>query len=185
IANEIKLRKRLAKGNAICHSTIMFRNEGENYYREKFIYSQDYDFYLMLLSEGERLINIQDILTKYRITPNAISWNEGKDVKQKLFALKARDFYHQRVQCGKDLYNEFNPNEILNLDLENSTDKVVLFSKVRFSFRRNNFKETREICRRYFRCYGYLNMILLYYLSTSLGKSVVNFIRKMKSITAT
>lgn len=180
ITNELKLRKRLAKGNVIYHSSMMFRNEKGNYYREKFIYSQDYDFYLMLLSKGKRLINIPNVLTKYRISSNAISWNETESVKQMLFALKARDFYHQRLRNGKDLYDEFDPNEILGLDVEKSEDKEVLYLAMRSRFRADNFKKVREICKRYFTQYGYLNKVLIYYIASFLGKRAIGFIRKMK-----
>ena len=112
ITNEGKLKKILKKCNAICHSTIMFKNEKNNFYREKFYYSQDYDFYLKMLSEGKRLLNIPDVLIKYRITPEAIS--SLQRTKQKLFAEKAKEFYLQRLKTGKDKYESFNPNDILS-----------------------------------------------------------------------
>jgi len=180
LANELKLRKRLAKGNMIYHSTIMFRNEKGNYYREKFVYSQDYDFYLTMLSKGKRLINIPDILIKYRVTTNAISCNESESTMQMLFALRARDFYHQRLRNGKDLYDEFDPNEILGLNVEKSEDKKVLYLAMRSRFRADNFKKVKEICKRYFTQYGYLNKVLVYYIASFLGKRAIGFIRKMK-----
>jgi hypothetical protein len=155
----------------------MFRNEGNNFYREKFYYSQDYDFYLEMLSEGKRLVNISDLLIKYRINPEAVSFSQR--AKQTLFAEKAKEFYHQRLKYGKDEYDKFNPNEILDIDVEKSTDKIVLEAEIKANFKLNDFKKVKKFCKKYFRCYGVFNKYIIYYVLSFTGRWIVNLIRKI------
>jgi glycosyltransferase involved in cell wall biosynthesis len=176
LTDPLILKKELYKNNCIYHPTIMFRNEGF-LYREKFVYAQDYDFYLLLLSKNKNLSNIAEPLNKYRINDGAISWaNKGK---QKLFSLKAREFYHQRLKYGKDEYDKFNPNEILDIDVENTDNKVILESEIKASFKLNNFERVRIFCRKYFKNYGFLNKWLKYYLASFLGRRMVNILRRI------
>ena len=175
ITNPIKVKKRLEQENCIYHPTILFRNEANNFYREHFVYSQDYDFYLMLLSNGKILINIQDVLIKYRINPNAISLTMTS--KQKYFALKANEFYHQRLKYGTDEYDKFDPNDILSIDVENSIDKFALMSEIKAKFKLNEFEEVRLFCIKYFSQCGFLNAVVIYYLLSYTGKRFVNIIR--------
>lgn len=110
----------LPRRNCIAHSSIMFRNNAF-FYREKFVYSHDYDFYLILLSKGLNLENLEDRLVKYRTTSGNITFS--KKNKQDLFAKTAKDFYNQRLKLGKDDYDLFEPSKILtikDLDPESS-----------------------------------------------------------------
>ncbi|MDL1964019.1 MAG: glycosyltransferase [Deltaproteobacteria bacterium] len=117
-----KVKKRLRKGNCIIHSSIMFRNHGFTY-RDKFRYSQDYDFYLNLLTKGLKLDNLEEKLIEYRTVPsNTCTLKKNKQV---LFAKKARTFYRQRIKTGKDKYGEFDPLEILGME-GNDPKKVFL-----------------------------------------------------------
>jgi glycosyltransferase involved in cell wall biosynthesis len=177
ITDEKILREKLIEKNQIYHPSIMFRNSGKYFYREKFLYSQDYDFFLLLLSEGKRILNIPDILIQYRINPQGVSWN--KNSKQKLFALQANRFYKQRLKFGKDKYNKFNPKDILKIDVNDLTDITILDSEIKGNFKMNNFKTVRHLSHKYFQNYGYLNTIMIYYVSSFLGKRIVNFIRKI------
>lgn len=172
-----KVAAKLPKENCLYHSSVMFRNYNSYYYREKFSYSQDYDLYLRILSDGKKIANIKEPLIKYRINSGAISWTKG--AQQRLFAEKAKEFYFQRLKYGRDEYDNFDPNEILNIDVEKSNDKIVLESEIKISFKLNNFTRTRKFCLKYFKHYGYLNKILLYYLLSFTGKSFINLIRKV------
>ncbi len=176
VSQPSQISKILPQQNCIYHPTIMFRNE-KHLYREKFFYTQDYDFYLLLLSEGKQLANIGEPLIKYRINEDAISWT--KRSKQKMFKAKAREFYKQRVGFNKDEYEDFLPEEILNIDVEKSTDKLVLGDEVRGSFKINDFERTKQFSKKYFKNHGFLNKITLYYLASFTGKSFSNFLVKI------
>ncbi|MDD5606820.1 MAG: glycosyltransferase [Candidatus Pacebacteria bacterium] len=177
IADPNKIALELPKNNCIYHSSIMYRNNGQYLYREKFPYSQDYDLYLRILSDGEQIASLEEPLIKYRINSGAISWT--KRAQQMMFAEKARDFYFQRLRYGKDEYDNFDPNEILNIDVEKSTNEAILEAEIKASFRINNFKKTRELCKKYFKYHGYLNKALLYYLLSFFNKSFINLVRRV------
>lgn len=107
-----EIAETLPSGNCIYHPSIMFRNEGYQY-REKFIFSQDYDFYLTLLSIGKKLSNLETHLVKYRVNSSSISNKKG--YLQQLFANQAKLFYQQRNSSfdNKDDYDNFDPNSLL------------------------------------------------------------------------
>lgn len=166
------IKKELLDHNCLYHPTIMFKNEGF-LYREKFIYAQDYDLYLVLISSGKELANIFEPLVKYRMSPNAISWSMKP--KQKYFELKAREFYIQRLRHGMDEYEQFDPHD-LNL---NPNDEIFLKSEIKAKFKVNEFKEVRMLSTKYFSLHGFFNSIFVYYVLSFTSKNFVNFIRKI------
>ena len=174
----LKIKKILPEKNCMYNPTVMFRNDKNTFYKDKFKYAQDYDLWLRLLNDGKLLHNLPNPLIKYRINPNGIS--QTKRGKQRLFTEKAREFYQQRVKCGKDKYDEFNPNEILDIDVEKTINKVVLKQEVFASFSKNDFRRARKFCKKYFKNYGYDNRILIHYILTFTNKRFVNFLRFFK-----
>jgi len=108
--NPEKLEKILKRHNHILHSSIMFRNQNI-FYREKFYFSQDYDLYLRLLSNGKKITNLAQTLIQYRCHRSSLSFKDCQ--KQKKFALLARKFYNQRLKSGRDEYDSFDPQTIL------------------------------------------------------------------------
>jgi len=97
------VKKKLPVYNCINHSTIMFSNTGRARYREKFKYSQDYDFYLNLLTENLVLGNIADVLLKERIIPSSITYLKKEE--QEYFKNLAKKFYFERIKFGRDSYD--------------------------------------------------------------------------------
>lgn len=182
ICNERKLLKRLMLKNAIIHSTTMFRNQKGLKYREKFVYSQDYDFYLYLVSKGFRLTNIKDYVLKYRIKRKSALVDTI--AKQKLFSIKANKFYHERLKFGKDSYRKFNPNRILLINVEKSKNKVVMESVIKASFILDDFQRTKKVCKNYFKFHGFSKKILIYYIFSFFGKNFKNKIAKYSPMSA-
>ena len=99
------------------------------------------------------MTNLKEPLIKYRITPNSVS--QSKRGKQELFAHKAREFYQQRIKYGRDEYTQFNLEEILNIDVERTINKIILESEIKSSFKINNFSRTRKLTKKYFHNFGY------------------------------
>ncbi len=97
------IRKKMPSYNCINHSAIMFRNRGVAEYREKFKCSQDYDFYLNLLSKKYVLGNIPEVIVKERMISSSITYSR-KD-EQEFFRDKARQFYYERIRSGSDSYD--------------------------------------------------------------------------------
>ena len=124
-----KVQKKLPKNNCIIHPAIMFRNDNNTFYREKFRYAQDYDLYLCLLTKGQKIMNLSEILLKYRYNTNTMTFSSRG--KQAMFAEKARTFYMQRVNGNKDEYDTFNPKEIMESDTNINPEKNISESKLK------------------------------------------------------
>lgn len=177
VIQEKKLKKKILKKNCIRHSTIFFKNEGEFFYRDKFLYSQDYDFYLRLICGEKRILNIPERLVKYRINPWAITYSNK--AKQRLFAVKALDFYFQKIKYGKDDYRKFNQNDIISLDIETSIDPKVLQELIINNLLFGDFHHVRKYCKKYFRRYGTFNKMLIYFMLSYSNIKILNLIRKI------
>ncbi|MCF7866683.1 glycosyltransferase [Candidatus Woesearchaeota archaeon] len=98
------LKNELLKDNCIIHPTIIFRNDGKTFYREKFTTSQDYDLYLRLLSRNKILAHLNEPVIKYDIS----SGNDrlSKKLKQKTYTLLAKQFFKERLKNYKDTYEK-------------------------------------------------------------------------------
>jgi glycosyltransferase involved in cell wall biosynthesis len=180
ITDAIKVGERLVQRNCIYHSTVMYRAT-EIRYRQKFPLSQDYDFYLQLLTAGKRLTNIPDQLIQYRIFSSAASWTNA--AKQRLFAQKAREFYLQSKAGSEGGYDQFDPDSILKLDLTNSNDKLVLETEIEALFKLSEFGKMRKVCRKYFSLYGIRNSFFAMYLLSLGGRGIVDLVRRnMKKV---
>lgn len=103
----------IVKENPFCHPSILFRNEGY-IYRAKMYYTEEYDLYLRLFSDGKKLVHRKDFLFKYRILETSLSRN-NKALIQALFKEKAISFYNERLEKGNDSYDNFNPNDYLKI----------------------------------------------------------------------
>ena len=180
-ANPKKIQKKLPYKNCFCHSTVMYRNANKNkiLYRNKFEYSQDYDLYLRLLSDGKQMTNLKHVLAQYRINPNGISLRERG--KQKLFAQKAKQFYRERVEYGEDSYDEFDPNDILGLDTKKSFQKIILEEEITSSFKLGEYKALRKIYKTYSKLHGFKPKLFIYYWSTFIPKPLINMFKKFLS----
>jgi glycosyltransferase involved in cell wall biosynthesis len=128
-SNPYYVMKKLPSYNCINHSTIMFKNNGEASYRPKFKYSQDYDFYLNLLSKKYLLGNIPQVLLKERMTPYSITYAQKN--QQDYFKNKAQQFYFERLNLGGDSYNSTDLQD-LSVDAEMIKNKNSGPEKVSF-----------------------------------------------------
>ncbi|MDO8537689.1 MAG: ATP-grasp fold amidoligase family protein [archaeon] len=154
ICSQKELARILPKKNRLFHSSIMFRNKFIRY-RDKFVYAQDYDFYLNLLYCDKKIVCLPDVLIKYRTNQNNIT--SKKYVKQMLFVEKAKEFYKQRVKNGYDRYADFNPNEILDINVEDNSNSNILKFKIKEKFKQGNYSEMRKLCNIYFKQNGYFD----------------------------
>lgn len=108
------------------HPVIMFRKDQNIQYREKFLYCEDYDLYLNLITQGKKLANINEKLLHYRILDSSIS-RKGDNFVKKLMVEKALYFYKLRKENGKDLYETFNNEEVLeinNFEFKNKMEEL-------------------------------------------------------------
>jgi glycosyltransferase involved in cell wall biosynthesis len=169
----------LPRRNEITHSTIVFRRDPTLRYREKMLFTEDYDLYLRLLSRGARLANLPLPLLRYRRHAGSVSLRHA--VHQRLFCEQAREFHRQRQRDGRDAYDAFDPRTILALDPAASTDELVLRTQAIAAFALDAYPETRAHLRRYFRHQGIARrpLLLAYYAAASLPAGLVPGIKRL------
>lgn len=170
-----QIRTLMPHQNVIYHPTILFRNLPNIRYREKFVYAQDYDLYLNLLTKNDRLTNLNQYLLKYRITSQALSFR--KMASQQLFSLKAQQFFQQRTQSGTDEYERFDPKELLN---PSPNESISLLSSIKCSYRFYQLGACRKHCLNYLFHYGLNREIAAYFLKTLLGSTIIRYQRRLK-----
>ena len=158
---EALIRERLPKGNVFIHSSILFRNHQDIRYRDKFVYAQDYDLYLRLLSSGARLTNMSAPLVRYRVTPDSIS--ATKLAEQYAFAEQARLFFRQRQAASHDKYADFKSEECLSGVLASSSPGLIR-ERIHAALRAAEFGKAREEMRDLFRRHGIVNRLPLRYV---------------------
>lgn len=167
ITNTKKIKDILPKNPCFYHPTIMFRNEKGVKYRDKIYYAHDRDFYLNLLSRGKKITNIPNILVKYRIHSKQLS--ALKRGQQYLFSEKVKEFYQQRQKYGKDDYDPFDPNEILNFDIKKGDNPSLLKVEIQVNFVSGNYKKAIKFSKKYINLYGGLNKVGIYFILSLLG----------------
>ena len=171
--NYKKIKKKLLKNNCIIHPLIMFRNEGV-LYREKFKMSEDYDFYLRLLSDGKKITNLPDFLLKYRIDGSSLM---STTEDQQFYFQKAREFYLQRLNSKKDDYSKLEIPSILGKKKMPNFNKKKLKTKILVEFQDNQMKFVRKNIRLFIRDYGFDQRLFFYYLLSFLPYSLTKFIK--------
>ncbi len=131
------IRKKMLKNISLFHPVIMFRNIPEIHYREKMLYCEDYDLYFRLMLGNYKFANIKRSLLKYRILDNSISRKDNKFIKW-LFVEKSRQFFREQKKTGTDSYDQFEPENFLNILVSDFVSKKVdlLFAaKTAFKFK--------------------------------------------------
>ena len=152
----------------------MFRNTKEFSYREKFLCSEDYDLYLMMLTKHKKLQNLPFFLLKYRITKNSFV---STMPHQLFYFKKAKEFYLQRKKYGKDDYENLKSpkkhSEEINFGKLNS--RIEIFIK----FQDNQMEMVRKEIRNYFRKYDLDKSFIIYYLLSFFPWGFIRFLIKI------
>lgn len=176
------IRKNILKFNCINHSTIMFRNEGVAGYRAKFKYSQDYDLYLNLLSKDILFGNISDVLLEERILPDSITYKKRDE--QNYYEDMAREFYFERLNTGKDSYDELKEAKTVPgsgyISPADSDDLFFNRQKAYYLFYSGRLRKARELSGRFLR--KRFDWKMFYYFIFSYLPVVVRQIARAKGL---
>lgn len=176
------IRKSILKFNCINHSTIMFRNEGVAGYRAKFKYSQDYDFYLNLLSKSILFGNILDILLEERLLPGSITYKKRNE--QNYYESIAREFYFERLSTGKDSYDKLKEADATSIPKHiNPVESDNLFfnrQKAYYLFYSGRLKKARELSGEFLR--KRFDWKMFYYFIFSYFPLVARWIARAKGL---
>lgn len=174
-----ELKRNILKNNLFYHSSIMFRNE-KVFYREKMIYTEDYDLILRLFSEGKKIVNIPDTLISYRQTNHSLSKTKNRLV-QWLFIYKAREFYRENLDNGKDSYDAFNPQSFINIeDIDFPINKNDLLYAMKICFYRKDADQLKFLVKKYRNNYPISIKYLLYFLFSK-NQYIFTFLYKIYS----
>jgi len=149
------IQKQITHFCPVWNGSVMFLNDKNTFYRNKFIYASDYDLWLRLVLQEKKMVNMPMVLTYYRNNYNSISYQHK--TKQKLFSLKAKEFYYQMLKTQKDDYDSFNPDSVLNYNLEESSLKFILRLEIFASFFTLNKNKLKKLCLQYFKHHGFFN----------------------------
>ncbi len=140
-------------GNQLAHSSIFFRRQEilqMGGYNEDIEFAQDYDLYCRLIKKY-KINNIPEVLVKYRVHKNSISFNKIKRAKQAKYAQEIN--YNLVKQIIKNLtrqdHDKFYKTFVLNRDIKVGFKDLFLFLKNNrkiFSYflRRNLFNDKEE-----------------------------------------
>jgi len=123
ISSDNDIKKNMLRKIAMYHPALLFRNDKKIRYREKMYYCEDYDLYFQMITEKYAFGNINESLLKYRVLDASMSRKQDKVIKN-LFINKAKEFFKERLETGQDSYDNFDPNEYLNIYTKPSKDLV-------------------------------------------------------------
>lgn len=105
ISNDYLISKFINYLNPFIHSSLMIRKDVLNDiggYREKFLYSQDYDLVLRI-NDVSRVVNLPENLISWRVSEGSITMQ--KNIRQRVFADMAKKFASERQLNGRDSYD--------------------------------------------------------------------------------
>jgi len=141
------VEEKMMSYNCIDHSTIMFRRADRIIYRKKFKCSQDYDFYLNLLSDNYVLANISEVLLKERLLSSSITYFRRNE--QEYYRSLASKFYGQRRKSGIDDYDlmeEYNQSDKNHKEISSGDGSLFLKKqKIYYFLYSGKLKKSRSL----------------------------------------
>lgn len=171
-----KINERLPYKSLIHHPTVMFRNE-HLFYRDKFFYAQDRDFWLRFLSNNKKMEVVPKPLIKWRVNEKSVSIQ--KAFMQKFFVDKSIEFYFQRLNLSFDSYENFDPRKELKKFKQSEIKQFNNKAKLVFYFKENirGGNQFRKRLIHYWKEYKYSSwkISILYYLMSYMPKNIIKF----------
>ncbi|VVB77912.1 Glycosyltransferase AglG [uncultured archaeon] len=141
------IAKKLPYKSMVHHPTVMFRNKGKIYYREKAIYCEDRDLWLRFLTDNKKMIVLPNILINYRIHGNSICTNNNN--KQMIAINEIIKWYFERKKYGREIsYQKFDPTSLINKYSEKS-EQISDSIKLKFLYKSKKNKEFRSELRKF------------------------------------
>ena len=170
--NYRKIGEKMKDYNCMIHPSVMHRNTGEFFYREKFIISDDYDFLLRILSAGRKMTNIPEFLIKYRVNKGSFTFTKKNP---EYFFIKAKEFYIQRIKTGRDGYDKLDVDKVepKKVDFNKTYSKTLIVVK----FQDNQMREVRKEIKNYLKNYSLDKQIITYYFLSFFPIKITRFLR--------
>ncbi|MFT3918502.1 glycosyltransferase family 2 protein [Cloacibacterium sp.] len=170
--------KRITSKIPLFHPVIMFRKDQNIQYREKFLYCEDYDLYLNLITQGKKLANINEKLLNYRVLKTSIS-RKGDNFVKKLMVEKALYFYKLRYKIGKDFYENFNNLEVLEINnINHKNSKSELFFAMDIAIKLNKKEQLDFLLKKFKKYYQKEKIPFKYYIFSKLPLIIFRLFKK-------
>jgi glycosyltransferase involved in cell wall biosynthesis len=176
---ELIMSNLIAGDNCLAQPSIMFRNHLDLFYRDKFYYSEDYDFYLRILFNKHSIECLDDILVYYRFPTDEPFSRYIRRFFYILFRDLAKQYHQMRIEIENDSYDRFEIQDILGINVETTTEKQHLSLLIKIAIGGNYLPEARSIIKRYIRTYGFHPMYAMLWLSTFIGRRPHQKLRRL------
>ncbi len=173
----------LLQKNILVHSSVMFRNEQEFFYREKFPRAQDYDLYLQMVAHRKRIYLLPNILVGYS-TKKDIEYGEYL-IDQIVFSYTMQKLANQYLKTGKDSYERITKEYMYEVFPKEELDMLYFLQ----SYTQEDFKKAQKKMVEIIREHGLNGQRLLYLIDAylggkifRLGKSIKRYIRNIFNV---
>lgn len=176
------IAKQMPKENLIILSTVLFQNEGNHFFRN-FRESEDYDFLLRLLSQGKKFAILPNLLIEYRLVAGPPL--SKRRAQRDLFTREIQTFYQQRQENGQDTWSDFDPNPILNLDMNTTTNPMVWRNCIESAFSQNQFSLVRQLIHNHWSHLTHKKKLILLWLLSWTGKRPIFLLRTVRYLVKT
>jgi glycosyltransferase involved in cell wall biosynthesis len=172
------IKRKLPCKSMIHHPTVMFRNEGQIFYRDKALYCEDRDLWLRFLTEGKKMIVLSDIVLKYRLDKNSIC--NSNPEKQRMIMKEVVKWYFERKKGKVESYSNFNLENIVNKNKFFSLDYYRERTLLEFAFKTGaNRQAFRKNLFVFWKNFGFFSWkkSLVAYVTSFLPSSIIMKIR--------
>jgi glycosyltransferase involved in cell wall biosynthesis len=169
----------IAGDNCLAQPSIMFRNQLGLFYRDKFYYSEDYDFYLRVLINNRSIACLNEVFLCCRYPTDEPFARYSRRFFYVLFRELAKKYYEMHIKNGQDSYAQFETQDIMGINVETTTEKEHLSLLIRIAIGGNYLPEARRIIKRYIRTHGFHPMYVMLWLSTFIGRHAHQRLRRL------
>lgn len=177
--NAIEIRSAIPKKNPIHQPTVMWRNEGNIFYREKALYCEDRDLWFRLAQEGKRFYILPDILLSYRVHAHSVSISKKK--VQEAFIKKVNEWYYEREKTRVDAYDSFDAESFASkIRKKDVGEHIAATRELKLYFKENSdMQEFRRRVLMFWNRYGYTSWLygFLYWVASLLPVFILKYVK--------
>lgn len=162
------ITEHIKEQNRLVHSSIMFRNKKEFWYRDNMRFAEDYDLFMQMVCADKEIHILQEILVKYT-TKKDLVYNEYL-INQKYTQEAIKYWYKQKKENYKDIYDSVDRN-----NLKKYASKTLIYEmKMKQAFFSNDFKKARKYAGKLINI-NPASEWRLYYIDTFFRGNIIKF----------
>lgn len=170
----VDITERLIEGNVLVHSSIMFRNKKEFFYREKFLRAQDYDLYLQVVGSGHLVHLLPNILVEY-MSKKDILYDDYL-IDQLVYSYTIQNLCKEKLREGKDMYEDIDREYMYDIYPQDDLDFLYFLQL----YTQGDFKEARKKIVKIMGVYGFNIKRFLYLIDTYFKGRLISSAKYLK-----